>query len=112
MSPLCRLSGLLLLPLCGLALADEPTPVESCLAMAIGKVAADPKLQERWQQTWIEPTSIREEAYEGSVDGQPASKRLTAQLRRGDQSDGQFVCLLSANGKALSVDHQDTTSAR
>ncbi|QEY74858.1 hypothetical protein [Pseudomonas denitrificans (nom. rej.)] len=112
MSSLCRLSGLLLLPLCSLALADEPTPVESCLAMAIGKVAADPQLQERWQQTWIEPGSIREEAYEGSVDGQTASKRLVAQLRRGEQSDGEFICLLSGEDKALSVSHSDDAGAR
>jgi hypothetical protein len=112
MSSLRRLSGLLLLPLCSLALADESTPFESCLAMAVGKVAADPQLQERWQQTWIEPGSIREEAYEGSVDGQPASKRLVAQLRRGEQSDGEFICLLSDDGKALSVSHADDAGAR
>jgi len=112
MPSLCRLAGLLLLPLCSLALADEPTPIESCLTMAIGKVAADPKLQERWQRTWIESGSIREEAYEGSVDGQPAKKRLVAQLRRGEQSDGQFICLLGGDGKALSVSHSDDTGAR
>ncbi|MCG8908668.1 MULTISPECIES: hypothetical protein [Pseudomonas] len=112
MSSLRRLSGLLLLPLCSLALADETTPFESCLAMAVGKVAADPKLQERWQQTWIEPGSIREEAYEGQVDGKPASKRLVAQLRRGEQSDGEFVCLLGGDGKALSVSHADDTGVR
>lgn len=111
MSSLSRLSGLLLLPLCSLCLADEPTPFESCLAMAVSTVEADPKRQERWQKTWIEPGSIREEAYEGSVDGKPASKRLVAQLRRGVQSDGEFICLLSGDGKALSVSHSDDAGA-
>ncbi|WP_259758678.1 hypothetical protein [Pseudomonas sp. GCEP-101] len=112
MSSLFRLSGLLLLPFCSLALADAPTPVEACVAMAMSKVAADPALQERWQKTWIEPSSIREEAYEGSVNGQPASKRLVAQLRRGEQSDGEFICLLDGDGKALAVSHQDDAGAR
>ncbi|MBB4864378.1 hypothetical protein HNP46_003242 [Pseudomonas nitritireducens] len=105
------LCGLLLLSLCGPVLADEPTPMESCLDMAMKLLAENPPLQERWQQTWVEPSSIREEAYTGEVDGKPASKRLTAQLRRGDQSDGQFICLLSADGKALAVNHQDDDSA-
>jgi hypothetical protein len=105
------LCGLLLLPLCGQALADEPTPMESCLDMAVKLLADNPQLQERWQKTWVEPTSIREEAYDGEVKGAHASMRLTAQLRRGDQSDGQFICLLSQNGKALSVDHQADASA-
>lgn len=100
------LCGLLLLTLCGAAQADEPTPMEACLQMAMTLLAENPQVQERWQQTWVEPSSIREEAYDGEVDGQHASKRLTAQLRRGDQSDGQFICLLAENGKALSVDHK------
>jgi hypothetical protein len=112
MSSLRRLSGLLLIPLCSLALADEITPVESCLAMAISKVAEDPQLQERWQKTWIEPGSIVVEDYDGSVEDQHAGKRLTAQLRRGEQSDGVFVCLLADDGTALSVTHQDDSGAR
>ncbi|MDH1009080.1 hypothetical protein N5J43_03450 [Pseudomonas nicosulfuronedens] len=101
------LCGLLLLTLCGTVLADEPTPMESCLQLAMTLLAENPQLQERWQQTWVEPSSIHEEVYDGAVEGQHASKRLTAQLRRGDQSDGQFICLLAENGKALSVDHLD-----
>jgi len=106
------LCGLLLLPLCGHALADAPTPMESCLDLAMHKLAENPQLQERWQQTWVEPTSIREETYDGEVEGQHASKRVTAQLRRGDQSDGQFICLLAENGKALLVDHKDDAAAQ
>lgn len=112
MSSLCRLSGLLLVSFCSLALADEPTPIESCLALAIQKVEADPKLQERWQRTWIESGSIREEVYDGSVDGQPANKRLVAHLRRGEQSDGEFICLLGGDGKALSISHSEDAGAR
>lgn len=104
--------GLLLLTLCGTALAEEPTPMEACLDMAMKLLAENPQLQERWQQTWIEPSSIREEVYDGEVGGQHASKRLTAQLRRGDQSDGHFICLLAENGKAISVDHQDDADAQ
>lgn len=106
------LCGLLLLPFCGPVLADETTPMEACLDLAMHVLAENPSLQERWQQTWVEPDSIREENYDGDVEGQHASKRLTAQLRRGDQSDGQFICLLSENGKALSVNHQDATDTR
>ncbi|MFV3413462.1 hypothetical protein ACQCLI_28610 [Pseudomonas nitroreducens] len=106
------LCGLLLLPLSGFALADDQTPMESCLDLAMHMLAENPQLQERWQQTWVEPTSIREEAYDGEVDGQRASKRVTAQLRRGDRSDGQFICLLAENGKALSVDHKDDAATQ
>ncbi|QRY80862.1 hypothetical protein JVX91_07090 [Pseudomonas sp. PDNC002] len=106
------LCGLLLLPLCGHVLADEPTPMEACLDLATRILAENPQLQERWQRTWIEPGSIQEEAFDGEVDGQHASKLLRAQLRQGDKSDGQFICLLAENGKALSVDHKDDTGTR
>lgn len=99
------LPGLLLVALCGPALGEE-IATEACLDLASHVFAADPQLQQRWQQTWLDSASVREEAYDGVVDGEHVSRRLSAQLRRGERLDGRFTCLLAESGKPLSVQYQ------
>ncbi|MDF3866348.1 hypothetical protein P3W53_17845 [Pseudomonas denitrificans (nom. rej.)] len=107
MPALRTLPALLLVALCGPAFADDaPTPIEGCLDLASRSFAGDPTMQERWQQSWLDHGSLREEAYDGEVEGQHASKALKAQMREGEKVAGQFTCLLTESGKPLSVQYQ------
>ncbi|MDH0288801.1 hypothetical protein N7414_06725 [Pseudomonas sp. GD04087] len=107
MPALRALPALFLAALCGPAFADDtPTPIEDCLDLASRTFAADSTMQERWQQSWLDHDSLREEAYDGEVEGQHASKALKAQMREGERVAGQFTCLLTGSGKPLSVQYQ------
>lgn len=107
MPALRALPALLFVALCGPAFADDaPTPIEACLDLASRSFAGDPTMQERWQQSWLDHGSLREEAYDGDIEGQHASKALKAKIREGEKVAGQFTCLLTESGKPLSVQYQ------
>lgn len=100
------LPALLLCSLCSAAFAEPPSSLEACMDLASRSFASDPTMQQRWQQTWLDASSVREESYTGEVKGEPASKALRATLRKGEQLDGHFTCLLADSGKPLSVQYQ------
>jgi len=98
---------LLLSALCAPAFAnDSPTSIEACLDLASRTFASDPQMQQRWQQSWLDRRSLREEAYDGEAAGQHASKALTVRMREGEKVAWQFTCLLTESGKPLSVQYQ------
>lgn len=102
---------LLLAPLCGLAHGNESTTTEACLDLAGRGLESNPQLERRWQQNWLDAHSIRLEAYDGEIEGRRASKRLQADMRRGDKVDGQLRCYLADDGQAIAAQFTENADA-
>lgn len=105
------LPTLLFAPLCGLAVADEPTATEACLNLAHRTLAGDPQQAQRWQEVWVDAGLTREDAYEGEVEGQQVDRRLRLVLRRDNAEDGLLTCFLRSNNQAVSAQYQAKADA-
>jgi hypothetical protein len=94
--------------LCGQAFCDQGphTATEACLDLAGRSLQNNPQLEQRWRDSWVDARSIREESYDGEIEGRKASKQLTFNLRQDRWVDGRLVCFLTQDGEALSAEYK------